>query len=65
MPYFPPDSRYLTEYRSSCEITQDLAKQAGVQNSRDLSIWLQKNAKKLQTQGYEKVQSDLQKFNAK
>jgi hypothetical protein len=64
MPYFPPDSRYLTEWRSSCQITNDLATQAKTSNSKDLSTWLHKNAKMVQDQGMSKVMEDLKKFSS-
>jgi hypothetical protein len=64
MPYFPPDSRYLTEWRSSCQITNDLAAQAKTTNSQDLSIWLHKNAELVQQQGINRVVADLKKFSS-
>lgn len=64
MPYFPPDSRYLTEWRSSCQLTNDLAAQAKTSNSKDLSTWLHKNAKMVQDQGMSKVMEDLKKFSS-
>lgn len=64
MPYFPPDSRYLTEWRSSCQITNDLVSQAKTSNSKDLATWIHKNAGLIQKQSITKVVQDLSKFSA-
>lgn len=63
MPYFPPDARYLTEYRSSCEVNRDFVKKANIKDSKELSIWIQKNALDIQKSNFAKISQTLQAFN--
>jgi hypothetical protein len=63
MPYFPPDARYLTEYRNSCEITRELFKKANVKDSRGLALWIQKNGLNIQEMNFSRVVQDLKTFN--
>jgi len=62
MPYFPPDSRFLTEYSTSCELVQELSKKASPKDKVNLSVWIQKNGLSIQQTSFDAVYKRMDKF---